>query len=250
MGLFDGLRRGREESRSPIRRVDAASTLAEELYAFGRYEILPMRAPQQIRDAASGIEPKYYQEAIANPASFGQRVLAAARQRGGWAAYGGMRLLRSLLGEGVAQPTFDEVSELAFAFLRSRNINFMYLSRFEIEWWIKHHPGEDYLKRRPFPPRENWVTPLASKQARRVANTGPTGNNNDIFVVESGGVYQAVIQSPGQDWYDAVKYAWQTAPDLYGIYLEVAEALRSEPAWCDPQLRAFIPLDAPDFSPS
>ncbi|MEI2809580.1 MAG: hypothetical protein V9F00_05095 [Nocardioides sp.] len=247
MGLLDRFGRGRQGAGTVTR---GWGELEEDLYQFGLYEVRPLKAPDRARAVGPQIELKYYRQAIAGPTRFAQEVMTAARHRGGWVSYGGMRLLNSLLGPGEIQAVFDEVSDLAFAFLRSRNINFVYLSMREIDWWVAHHPGEDYLTRRaPRPPREGSVTPLAPGERRRLAHMGPDGNNNDIYVFAAPGAFQAIVVTPGASWADAVRRPWQSAPDLYGLYVEVAEAMRCEPPWCEQQLKAFIPLDLPNFTP-
>ena len=244
MGLFDFLKGSSGQGNSGAG-PDAA--LASDLWAFGRFEILTPRAPQALAERASVIEPRYYGEATANPEAFSRRVLAIAQRHGGWHAYGGARLLRSLL-TSPAGPTFDAVVEESFRFLRSRNINFMYLSPVEIDWWVRHHPDENYLQPiKPLPPTDA-VTPFALGEFRKVAEMGPQGNNNVVFVHRTADKYLALIQSPGENLADTTRMPWDSNVDLYNLYEELGSRLRVEPPWCDAELARFCRLAAPDLS--
>ena len=235
-------------AQAPARSSPQASNLAAELYAFGRFEIDPVNAPAPLLAVAQEIEPRYYRRAIADPAAFCRTVREVVEREGGWAAYGGMRLLRSLLGE-LDNPDFHQVNELGFAFLRSRNINFQYLSMVEIDWWVKHHGGGTYLNGRPQPPREGSVTALGPGERRKVAHMGPKGNNNDIYVYAADDQFHAVIVSPGDSWERCAAMPWFSYPDLFDLYDRVGEAFKSPPPWCDAEMAKFCPLDPPDFRP-
>jgi hypothetical protein len=249
MGLFDRFKHN-AAAPGPTAYQQQSSRdeqLARDLYVFGRFGALAPNAPPELAEAAQPVEVRYYKTAIADPPAFARRVLEIAKH-GGWAACGGMRLLRSLVDEKLCGPAFNEVCEHGFAFLRSRNINFLHLSRNEIEWWVTHHPGEDYLTPRQLPPGETRVTPLQPGERRRVANMGPP-NNNDIYVYAADGAFHAVILHTGESWESATQYHWFSHKDLFQLYVRVGEAFRSEPPWCDPEMARFCLLDPPDFRP-
>lgn len=142
------------------------------MYDFGLFEIDPRVASPDLVARAGQLEPKYFRGAAADPAAFAAAVSRAAHERGSGATYGGMRLVNSLVGRDA--PGSSDVFEMAFGFLRSRHINFFYLSPVEIDWWVRNHPGEDYLSPRPLPPRPFTITPLADGERRRLVNLGHT----------------------------------------------------------------------------
>ena len=220
-------------------------SLGQDLYAFGRFEIDPRAAAPDLVTRVGQIEPRYYPEAIADPALFTGRVAAAARVRGSWASYGGMRLVNSLLGSDA--PGSVEVFELAFAFLRSRNLNFFYLAPVEIDWWVKHHRGEDYLTPRQLPPGPYAVAPLAEGERRHLVNMGPQGNNNDIYALANDGRFHSVVLYSGQSWEDSS--VTESMDSLEQLYERLGEIVKYPRPGIDPQFALFCPLEPPDLSP-
>jgi len=243
MGLFDRMRRG--NSVATASQSVPSSSLGEDLYLFGRFEIDPRSAPPDLASRASQLEPNYYGQATADPAAFTDAVSRAARARGSWAAYGGMRLVNSLLGSSA--PGGDAVFELAFSFLRSRNINFFYLSPVEIDWWVKHHPGEDYLRPRELPPGSFSITPLAESERRLLVNLGPHGNNNSIYALARDGRYHSAVVYSGDSWQDA--NITETRDTIEQLYERLGEIVKYPRPGIDREFANYCPLNPPDFSP-
>lgn len=243
VGFLDRLRGS--SSPSPTKRPSGLSTLSEDLYDFGLFEIDPRVASPDLVARAGQLEPKYYHGAAADPAAFTAAVSRAAHERGSWATYGGMRLVNSLVGPDAHGSS--DVFEMAFGFLRSRHINFFYLSPVEIDWWVRNHPGEDYLSPRPLPPRPFTITPLADGERRRLVNLGPHGNNNEIYAIARDGRFHSVVLHPGEDWRDAG--TTESRESLEQLYERLGEIVKYPRPEIDPEFANFCPLQQPDFSP-
>ncbi len=244
MGFLDRIFKGGSSvtSSGPHR---APNALSDDLYSFGLFEINPLEASPALAARAGQLEPQYYGEAIADPAAFTAAVSHAARARGSWATYGGMRLVNSLLGSDA--PGSFEVFEMAFAFLRSRNINYFYLSRREIDWWVTNHRGEDYLTTRPLPPGPIAITPLSDGERRRLVNLGPHGNNNEIYALARDGAFHAVVLRPGESWQESS--VTESRDALWQLYERLGEVVKYPRPGIDPEFANFCPLHPPDFSP-
>lgn len=246
MGLFDRFKANPSQGAGHI----DDQRMAADFWAFGRQYILRSLGrsiPESVAIRCNTLEYEYFQLAREDRAGLLARARGVAEAAGGWTAVGAAQLMRSVTTE-LNGADFDAIMEVSTAFLNSRMIPSAYRAPWELAWWQDHHPGEYFFSvARRVPTRASAAIPeLGLGEARRVANMGPDGNNNDLYVIRTADQYHCVIVAPGVRWQD-VTFMWFSYPDLYDLYVRVGEAVKSPPPWCEPELARYCPIDPPDF---
>ncbi len=217
---------------------------------FGRFEFDPLG---QGVVAAGDVWPRLVSPlmplAQADQARFLRHLAAALLPAGGWAVYGGERLVKELFRGDLDDPSYHAMMSAALAFLRSQGVPLMRLNGYEKSFWHSTQgQTEEWLLSRPAPdPQAAPITPLHDGERRRIAQLESDPKSNAIYVrrdSETG--YVASIDAR---WSDEdprrVENDWHSASTLYSLYVEIGRSLGVPSHWCDPELEPYFPFDRP-----
>jgi hypothetical protein len=119
-----------------------------QLERFGRFSFDPRQNPPP-----GLLEADMYRIAEADRDGFLADLSSVTRPAGGWPAYGGMKLVMSILGGDLDHPDYNAIVLAGLQFLRSRGVPASRLSPNELRLWRRMH-GEDepWLIGRAAPP--------------------------------------------------------------------------------------------------
>lgn len=164
----------------------------------------------------------------------------------GWPAYGGMKLVMSILGYDLDQPDYNAIVLAGLQFLRSHGVPTSRVSPAEMRHWHRLQ-GENtpWLIGRQAPP--DRLTPLQPGETRRVAQVFAAPNSNVVYVRETApGRYAAIIDGEwSEDDSRRVQNEWYAAPSLHELYLRIGSAFQTPCYWVEPELEPYIPLPPP-----
>lgn len=215
-------------------------TLAK-MEQFGRYSFDWQKYPMQ-----ESPEAEMYMIAQGDQDGFLAELAALVVPTGGWSAYGGMKLVMSILGADVVQPDYDAIVLAGLHFIRSHGVPKSRLSINEMNQW-RRLQGEDtpWLLGRPVPP--DRLTPLQPGEMRRVAQMFPGPRSNVIYVQQAApDRYVALIDG---EWSEEdprrVQNEWYVAPSLHQLYERLGDAFQTPSYWVDSELEPYIPLPPP-----
>jgi hypothetical protein len=116
------------------------SDISQKMVLYGRYEFSPQQADQSVVRMVSQLLPELYPKAAADPDNFISELAAAVLPHGGWAVYGGERLVRDLIGTESRHPGFLQMIDVAMRFLRSLGYGPQYMAPYEMAIWNELHP--------------------------------------------------------------------------------------------------------------
>jgi hypothetical protein len=218
-----------------------------ELERYGRQKI--SSADSADWEFAGDLELRSYYWAKDNSTGF-LHAIAETAAGGGWAALGAARLQIEAIGFQEGNQEFDTIMRHALNFLRSRGIPKLYLTGYENGWWADNSNGEPWLIGRPAPDLAAApITPLANDEMRHIADMGPQGNDNKIFVTKSSDGYKAVIRGRNSDEDPTItQFDWLTAQTLHQLYVRIGDAFATPKPWMIGELVPYIPLPEPDFT--
>lgn len=210
-----------------------------QLEQHGRFSY----GPQQNSPPAPTIEADMYFLAQNDRDGFLADLAALVVPTGGWSAYGGMKLVMSVIGSDLDQPDYNAIVLTGLQFLRLHGVPTSRVSPNEMRLWHRMQ-GEDtpWLVGRPAPP--DRLTPLRAGEMRRVAQVAPGPHANVIYVQEkSPGSYVAVIDGEwSEDDPRRVQNDWYQAKSLHDLYLRIGGAFQTPSYWADPELEPYFPL--------
>jgi hypothetical protein len=118
------------------------SDLVRKMELYGQFEFDYQSVDSAAATMVSQMLPELYPKATANPDSFISELAAAVLPRGGWAVYGGERLVRDLIGTDSRHPDFLKMLDAAMVFLRSNGYGTGHIAPYEMDIWRELHPGE------------------------------------------------------------------------------------------------------------
>jgi hypothetical protein len=116
--------------------------IVQKMELYGHYEFDHRSVDGSVAAMVSQMLPALYPKATANPDSFISELAAAVLPHGGWAVYGGERLVRDLLGTDSRHPDFLRMLDAAIAFLRNQGYGPGHVAPYEMDIWRELHPGE------------------------------------------------------------------------------------------------------------
>jgi hypothetical protein len=216
---------------------------------FGRYEFDSSRSPDPVLNVWTDIVSPLLADAQRDPHGFLAALADRVVPAGGWAVYGGERLVKELLSGDFDDPSYHRMMDGALDFLRSQGIPPMRLNGHEWGRWTSTRGGtQDWLPRRPPPtPNAEVLTPLQPGEKRRVAQREGRPDSNVIFVQQDAPmtVTAKIEGAKSDDDPTRAQWDWKSCRTLYDLYLEIGTSLQVPPHWCDPELAAFVPLEKP-----
>jgi len=224
---------------------------------FGRFEFDPRRpgniGPDEVYSTIIG---PLYQLSRSDGAGFLADLAAAVVPVGGWAVYGGERLVKELFSGDLQDPSYDAMMGAALDFLRSLGIPNVRLNGYESSFWRSHKgKAEPWLVARALPTQEDApIRGLAPAEERRIAQLDSMPDSNLIYVRRhsAGGFAAFVDARRSDDDPRRGQFPLHQAESLYDLYRRVAEQLQVPPYWCDNELEPFFPFPAPviDWMPT
>jgi hypothetical protein len=210
-----------------------------QLERFGRFHY----EPQQYPLPSPILEADMYRLAQSDQAGFLADLAAVIAPTGGWAAYGGMKLVMSVIGPELNEPNYNAIVMAGLQFFRSHGVPTSRLSPNELGLWHRLQGDQTpWLAGRPAPP--DRLTPLRPGEQRRVAQVAPGPHANVIYVrAAAPSRYVAVIDGEYSETDpQRVQHDWYEAASLHQLYLRVGEAFQTPSYWADPELEPYFPL--------
>lgn len=175
-------------------------------------------------------------------------IAEAARAQGGWALYGGHRLLEDAVGLDCQHPEYLALLDAALAFLQASGCSGMCLNGHERDRWVAVHGSmasfwDMEAVATPAPGQEPPVAPLEDGELRRIAQLEDRADSNVILMQrDPEGGFTALIDAA---WSDddprRCQNEWQRADDVHSLLRLVGESLAGLPYWTSDELRPYIP---------
>ena len=217
---------------------------------FGRFEFDPMGAG--VVDASGvwqNLVVPLLPYAQADPAGFLRDLADAVVPAGGWAAYGGERLVKELLSGDLEDPSYDRIMTVALHFLRACGVPSLRLNGYESSFWARTTGRtEPWLYSRQMPTAEQAaLTELQPGEVRCIAQLEAAPDSNAVFVCrEDDGSYTALIDARYSDTDPSRgQTRWKSAASLHDLYLEVGRALQVPSHWYDAEFEPYFPYPKP-----
>lgn len=242
--------RRQPSANGPLSGDDLASTMAR----FGHFEYDPQGSGENPSWIYENIIAPLYPSATADPVKFLELLEMEVSGKGGWGAYGAAHAVWELLTPEQRALLQDNRSYVAvigasLEFLRKNGVPPKRVTGYEWDHWIAHGGTIDtWIPRRDPPPREDArISPLGEGELRQVARLSESPDGNIVLVrVSALAGCSAVIDAR---WSDddprRLQNDWESADDLYALYVKIGRSLQSPPPWYDPELEAFFPLPKP-----
>jgi hypothetical protein len=242
MGFFSARPKGRPGG--------LPANIVEQMDAFGRFEFDPHNPASPV---GGTIWPNIVAPLFELSRSDGSGFLAALASEllpaGGWAVYGGERLVKELFSGDLDDPSYHAMMAAALDFLRSLGLPNSRLNNYEWRFWLDHKGKEEpWLTSRPLPnPELTRIRPLSPGEDRLVAQIEAAENSNRIHVRADGeGRFVAEIDAAySDDDPTRSRGPWHTATSLYDLYRQVAESFQVPTYWYDDELEPFFPYPKP-----
>ena len=240
MGLF-GRQRG-------ARRLPA--NIVELMEQFGRFEFDPRRAGNIDPGAVyEDIVGPLYQLSTSDAPGFVAELAAAVVPVGGWAVYGGERLVKELFTGDLDDPSYHAMMSAALDFLRSLGLPNSRLNSYEWSFWLEHKGRtEPWLVARPLPtPDQAPIRELGIGEERRVAQLDALADSNLIYVRRRReGGFEAFVDARRSDDDPARgQFPLYQSNSLHDLYRQIAESLQVPPYWCDREIEPYFPYPKP-----
>jgi hypothetical protein len=134
MGLFT------RHPKGPVLPAD----IVERVVTYIEYEIDPQGSGIGSSDINRLIYQPLYRLAERDPAGFCEQLAAAVLPIGGMAAWGGERVARDLIGDGVDDPHYHAVLDAALDWLRASGASSAHLTRYEWDRWHATHRDDPW----------------------------------------------------------------------------------------------------------
>lgn len=218
---------------------------------FGRHTIDRANSTENPDTVWETFVAPFFPIAQSDPGGFVTALARVLRPVGGWAGYGGMRLIVEVLGGDFEHPAADEVRTAALDFLRSRGVPNASLTGYEWQFWLAHKgQTERWLVGRPRPSLEEApITDIEPGHIRRVVKLLPDEDSNLILVRHAaGGGYESVVDARRNEQ-DArrVRNRGLYNATLDGLYWDIGCGLQTPPFWVNRELRPYFPLQRPNL---
>jgi hypothetical protein len=120
------------------------SDIIRKMELYGKFEFDSRLVDGAVAAMVGQMLPELYPKATANPDSFISELATAVLPRGGWAVYGGERLVRDLIGSDSRHPDFLKMLDAAILFLRSKDYGPGHIAPYEMDIWRELHPEETW----------------------------------------------------------------------------------------------------------
>jgi hypothetical protein len=223
---------------------------------FGKYEFDRQHSTEDASWIYQSIIAPLYPLASSNPGALLDLLARNASSTGGWAAYGAGHAVWELLTSDQRRSmsdndTYNAVMDASLEFLRQNGVPPKQLTGYEWDHWISRGGTiGTWIPPLVPPPRDAaHITPLGQDEIRPVARLWDAPDANMIFVQRSAdGRHVAVVDARFSD--DDPRRSrsdWKSAENLYDLYIDVASAIQTPPAWYDPELEPFFPLPRPSI---
>ena len=118
------------------------SDIVQKSKLYGQFEMDSYNADASVAQMAAKLVPELSPIAGADPDRFISELAAAVTPHGGWAVYGGEKLVKQFFGMSSRNPDFLGMFEAAMAFRRSQGYGPPTPS--EMKLWQELHPGEQW----------------------------------------------------------------------------------------------------------
>jgi hypothetical protein len=213
---------------------------------YGRFEFDPMNSREEGGAIWTQTQEPLVPWATEDPGTFVTELARAVLPAGGWAAYGAVRTVRSLLGPSFDHPAVTSLLDASVEFLRNNGVPPMRVPGPEWKHWLAGGGSvETWLPLKPLPPEsEARLTPLSPGETRRLAQLESRPDSNVILTrLGEDGRHEQVIDARYSDE-DPTRSqrVHETADSQYALYEKIGRALQTPPFWTDPELIPFIPL--------
>jgi hypothetical protein len=229
--------------------IELPDGVIDKMALFGQFEF-DSRAPA-FRDLNVWVDiaAPFWEASQENAPEFLAELVRQVVPAGGWAVYGGERLVKELWPGGYEDPSYDLMMDAALDFLRSQGCPPMYLNSWEWQRWMSTRgQAEAWLPTRELPARTPlFPTPLRSVEKRLIAQIDSRPESNLMFVRSADhGMVTASVQGPRSDE-DPTRTEWdyKSMDSMYDLYVEIGADLQIPPCRCDAELLVFVPYDNP-----
>lgn len=229
---------------------DLASTMAR----FGRFENDPQASDENPSWVYANILAPLYPSATADPVEFVELLEREVSRKGGCGAYGAAHAVWELLtSEQRAllrnNRSYVAVVDASLEFLRANGVPPERVRGYEWDHWIEHGGTIDtWIPPRDPPPQAGTrISQLREGELRPIARLTDPADGNIILVRTSaeGGCTAIVDARWSDDDPRRCQTDWESADDLYALYVKVGRWLQVPPPWYDTELEAFFPLPKP-----
>lgn len=130
---------GRRKSNTGSSNVDSLPPdIVSRMTDFGEYEFSPQTSRQDPSYIWSGIVAPLVPLAQQDPAGFLRDLADAVLPAGGWAVFGGARLVKEVLDGGSDDPSYAAMMSASLDFLRANGISMMHINGYERSFWYAH----------------------------------------------------------------------------------------------------------------
>jgi hypothetical protein len=222
--------------------------IVDKMVAFGQNDFDHRHEPHPTLDAWNDVLRPLLPIATSDTPKFLALLAAEVLPAGGWAAFGGERLVKELLSGGLDDPSYLRMMDTALDFLRSLGVPASHLNGYEwTRWQTTRGATEGWLAGKRPPIRGTAaITPLQPNETRLLAQA-EAGANSNLFYAQRRDVGVAlVIDSPySDDDPTRSRRDWKNVTDLHDALTELGVALEVPPFWHHTELLPFIPLERP-----
>jgi hypothetical protein len=240
--------------QSSAEKPQPGNDLASLMARFGRFEYDPQGSSEDPSWIYGSVIAPLYASGTEDPVKLLARLEREVSSKGGWGAYGAGHAVWEILSTEQRaslrdNASYNAVVDASLQFLRENGVPPMKVTGYEWDHWTMHGGTIDTWIPPRDPPRreEARITPLRAGELRPVARLTATSDSNVMLVRGSAQQgYTGVVDARYSDEDPRrVQSDWESADDLYDLYLMIGRSLQTPPTWHDPEIEPFFPLPKP-----